>query len=288
MIRFGSLLLLCAIAPLAGAFAERTTRPNIVLVLADDLGWSELGCYGNRFNETPNLDRLAGRGMRFTHAYAAAPVCSPYRAALLTGQTPARLGITDYLRPDANNGLPPEQVTLPEILRRNGYATGMAGKWHLGPPAAIVRHGFDDVYFKQSSQPGWANFDLDGKDRPPGVEHSRLYHVDANNAAACAFIKRHPKEPFFFYCAYRAPHVPLDAPPKYLERFPGKMPERRRQALAMRWLVEYSRSRPGKSMKEKLANEIIDAANERGESVKKREDTHRMAEANKAFAHYRW
>ena len=109
----------------------QTRKPNIIFVLADDLGWAELGCYGNSFNETPNLDRLAKEGVRFTHAYAAAPVCSPYRAALLTGQHPARIGITDYLRPNSSNGLPVSHVSLPEIFAKHEYATGMVGKWHL-------------------------------------------------------------------------------------------------------------------------------------------------------------
>ena len=95
------------------------------------MGWAELSCYGNTFNETPNLDKLAKQGVRFTHAYAAAPVCSPYRAALLTGQHPARVGILDYLRPNSSNALPVSQITLPKILKRNGYNTGMVGKWHL-------------------------------------------------------------------------------------------------------------------------------------------------------------
>jgi arylsulfatase A-like enzyme len=80
-------------------------RPNIILILADDLGWAELGCYGNRFNETPHIDRLATKGMRFTQAYASAPVCSPYRASLMTGQYPARIGMTNYLQPDDTNPL---------------------------------------------------------------------------------------------------------------------------------------------------------------------------------------
>ena len=105
--------------------------PNIVFVLADDLGWAELGCYGNQFNETPHLDRLASQGMRFTQAYAAAPVCSPYRAAFLTGQYPARVGIVDYLRPNSANALSTEYTTLAEMLHSAGYQTGMIGKWHL-------------------------------------------------------------------------------------------------------------------------------------------------------------
>jgi arylsulfatase A len=92
--------------------AEPTAPPNVIFVLADDLGWAELGCYGNRFNETPSLDRMASEGMRFTHAYAAAPVCSPYRAGLTAGQYPARVGITDYLRPNDPKHLSTEHVTL--------------------------------------------------------------------------------------------------------------------------------------------------------------------------------
>ena len=128
-----------------------TERPNIVFVLADDLGWSELGCYGNTFHETPNLDRMAKEGMRFTQAYAAAPVCSPYRAALLTGYYPARLGITDYLRPDSDEHLSHDLKTLPEALKKLGYKTGMIGKWHLSgykyhgakKESRPTDHGFD-------------------------------------------------------------------------------------------------------------------------------------------------
>ena len=132
--------------------SESTRKPNIIFILADDLGWAELGCYGNTFNETPNLDRLAKQGMLFTDAYAAAPVCSPYRAALMTGQYPARVGITDYLRPNDKNHLTTEYVTIAEALKNAGYATGIIGKWHLtgyanhgAKEVGPDRHGFDEV-----------------------------------------------------------------------------------------------------------------------------------------------
>ena len=96
-------LTLLALLHLAITALAADRKPNVIFVLADDLGWAELGCYGNTFNETPHLDKLAKQGLRFTHAYAAAPVCSPYRAALLTGQHPARVGILDYLRPNSSN-----------------------------------------------------------------------------------------------------------------------------------------------------------------------------------------
>ena len=142
---------LCLLLALGFGHTLHAKRPNIIFILADDLGWAELGCYGNRFNETPHLDHLAKRGLRFTHAYASAPVCSPYRAAFLTGQYPARVGILDYLRPNSENGLSTDHVTLPERLRDAGYATGMIGKWHLSGyryhgAKRVVRptdHGFD-------------------------------------------------------------------------------------------------------------------------------------------------
>lgn len=206
-------------------------RPNIIVIFSDDHGYADLSSQGILDDvKTPHIDRLAAGGVRMTSGYVTAPQCVPSRAGLLSGRYQNRFGVESNGRPlDGFNA----QRTIAERLKEAGYATGMTGKWHLGPPPEIVTHGFDDVYYKNANRPGWANFDLDGNDRTPGVEHSDLYHLDANSAAACAFIKRHHHEPFFFYCAYRAPHVPLDAPAKYLDRFPGKMPQRRRQALAM-------------------------------------------------------
>ncbi len=224
------LLSILVVALLADQLPAKV-RPNILVLFTDDHGYADLGCQKVLDDiETPNLDRLAAEGARMTSGYVTAPQCVPSRAGLLSGRYQNRFGVESNRKP--LDGFNAEQ-TIAERLKKAGYATGMTGKWHLGRPPDIARHGFDDVYFKNSNRPGWANFDLDGKDRAPGVENSRLYHLDANSAAACAFIKRHHRESFFFYCAYRAPHVPLDAPPKYLERFPGEMPERRRQALAM-------------------------------------------------------
>jgi arylsulfatase A-like enzyme len=211
--------------------AAAQSKPNLIVIFSDDHGYADLSCQGFQDDvKTPHLDRLAAGGVRMTSGYVTAPQCVPSRAGLLTGRYQNRFAVESNGQPlDGFN----RQQTIAERLKKAGYATGMTGKWHLGPSPQIVTHGFDDVYFKHANRPGWANFDLDGNNRDPGVEHTKLYHLDANTAAACAFIKRHHDQPFFFYCAYRAPHVPLDAPPKYLARFPGKMPERRRQALAM-------------------------------------------------------
>ena len=206
-------------------------RPNIIVIFTDDHGYADLSSQGVLADvKTPHIDELAQGGVRMTSGYVTAPQCMPSRAGLMTGRYQNRFGVESNGRPlDGFNA----QKTIAGRLKGAGYATGMTGKWHLGPPPAIVTHGFDDVYYKCANRPGWANFNLDGSDRAPGAERSELYHLDVNSAAACAFIERHHEQPFFFYCAYRAPHVPLDAPPKYLERFPGKMPQRRRQALAM-------------------------------------------------------
>ncbi len=206
-------------------------KPNVIFVLADDLGWAELGCYGNTFNETPNLDKLARQGMRFTNAYAAAPVCSPYRAALMTGQYPARAGMTDYLRPDDKNHLATQYVTVAEALREVGYATVIVGKWHLSgyanhgaeefPPAV---HGFDETIVSENRGIGGGSyfhpyhFNREIEKRLPGREHL----IDRCNLEAVQFIERHKSQPFFLYLSHYAVHTRLDGKPEYVTEFEKK------------------------------------------------------------------
>lgn len=221
--------------------ASESVRPNIIIVLADDLGWSELGCYGNRFNETPHLDRLAAQGLRFSQAYAAAPVCSPYRAALLTGQAPARIGIVDYLRPNSANALSVEQVTLPEILRRNGYRTGMIGKWHLtgyqhhGAEHEVKprQHGFDWDFAREVKGVGnganfWPYVFRDQAIRWLDIPDNRLgeneYLTDRMNQEAVDFIERNASRPFFLYLSHYAPHSILHGKPELVEKYRKKHP----------------------------------------------------------------
>ena len=125
------------------------------------------------------------------------------------------------------------ELTIAERLQDVGYITAQFGKWHLGPGPKITEHGFKFVYNQNSQNSFAANITKAGEDRPMGRLKPDMYHVDGCSHAASAIIDRHKDYPFFLYVAYRAPHVPLDAPRKYLKRFPGKMPERRRQALAM-------------------------------------------------------
>lgn len=220
-----------AFTPLGAFAAQPNRKPNIIFILADDLGWAELGCYGNTFNETPNLNKLAKQGMRFTQAYAAAPVCSPYRAALLTGQYPARVGITDYLRPNDPKHLCPDYVTAAEMLKRVGYATGIVGKWHLTGYAAAgaeesppVLHGFDETIVSENRGIGGGSyfypyhFNPEIKKRLPGRE----YLVDRCNLEAVEFIERHKNEPFFLYLSHYAVHTRLDGKPELVAVFESK------------------------------------------------------------------
>lgn len=223
------------------AVSNKATPPNIVFILADDLGWKELGCYGNGFNETPNLDRLAREGMRFTQAYAAAPVCSPYRAALLTGQHPARVGILDYLRPNSANGLSTAHVTLPEVLGESGYSTGMIGKWHLTGyehhdaehEVKPRDHGFAWDFAREVKGVGnGANFwpyvfrtqPISWIDIPKPRLGKDEYLVDRMNLEAVDFIERNKDQPFFLYLSHYAPHTILNGKPELAKKYRAKHP----------------------------------------------------------------
>ncbi len=206
-------------------------KPNIIFILADDLGWAELGCYGNTFNETPHLDRLARNGIRFDCAYAAAPVCSPYRASLMTGQYPARVGITDYLRPNDPKHLDEDLVTLPETFHNAGYKTGIIGKWHLtgyknhgAHESSPDKHGFDEVIISENRGISSGSyffpyhFNREITKKIPGKEHL----VDRSNLEALDFIERHQEEPFFLYLSHYAVHTKLDGKPELVQKYQNK------------------------------------------------------------------
>lgn len=211
---------------------EKSPKYNVIYILTDDLGYSELGSYGNTFNETPNLDRMAVEGVRLTNCYAAAPVCSPYRAALMTGQYPARLKITDYLRPDASEHLDTAHTTLAEMFRANGYRTGIVGKWHLsgyvnaGAEEETLpdKHGFDEVMVSENR--GIANgwyfhpylFNKAIEKRLPGHE----YLTDRQHLEAAEFIERNKDRPFFLYLSHYAVHTTVHGKPELVDHFRKK------------------------------------------------------------------
>jgi arylsulfatase A-like enzyme len=212
-----TLLLSSGPAPQA---AQPARRPNVIVILADDLGWTDLACYGSDLHETPHLDRLAKNGMRFTQSYSACTVCSPTRAALLTGKYPARLHITDWipglmpdnpklLVPDWTKYLPTTEVTLARLFRERGYVTAMIGKWHLGGEAYYPeKHGFDvnvagtDKAAPPSYFAPWRIPTLkEGKDGE--------YLTDRLADEAVRFIERTKDRPFFLYLAHFAVHTPI-------------------------------------------------------------------------------
>ena len=204
-------------------------RPNIVFILIDDLGWTDLGCYGSTFYQTPNIDRLAAQGMRFTDAYAACNCCSPTRASILTGKYPARLRVTDWIPghphpwaklkpPDWRQYLALEEVTLAEALKSAGYATASVGKWHLGgPDHTPERQGFDlnfggdargavSSYFWRYPIPSIIS----------GQEGE--YLTDRLTDEALKFIETNRARPFFLYLPHYAVHTPLQAKKEMIEK----------------------------------------------------------------------
>jgi len=228
--------LLAMIALLSSvASAQPATRPpNIIFILVDDMGQTDLACYGSTFYETPHIDRLAREGVRFTNAYSACTVCSPTRASILTGKYPARLHITDWIpghdKPKALllppkdwlQHLPLEEYSLPKALKAAGYATAHIGKWHLGDPAYFPeKHGFDvnlGGYNKGQPPTYFSPYKIPTlKDGPPGE-----FLTDREAAEACNFITANKDRPFFINLWHYAVHTPLAAKPAVLDKYRNK------------------------------------------------------------------
>ena len=209
------------------------TKPNFVFFLIDDMGWRDVACYGSTIYETPNIDRLASQGMRFTDGYAACPVCSPTRASILTGKYPARLHLTDWIAghkrpfaklavPDWTQSLPLEEVTIPEALKPAGYVSASIGKWHLGgPDHRPEAHGFD------------LNFAGDHRGQPPSylspykipsVAEGKPgeYLSDRLTDEAVKFIETNKEKPFFLYFPHYAVHTPIQAKKGLTDKFLAK------------------------------------------------------------------
>lgn len=245
--RFRNLALLSA-GTLAGTLAgteaasaegrngsEAPKKPNILFFLVDDLGWSDIGCFGSRFHETPNIDRLAEEGVRFTNAYAACHVSSPTRASLMTGRYPASIRLTDWLPGRKNwpfqrllnapveQHLPFEEITVAETLRDNGYATAIIGKWHLGKgDSNPLAHGFNE-HIPLGYNEGWpqgyyAPFRLNGYEGEEGE-----YLTDVMTREATKYIEEHKDGPFFLYMSHFAVHDPIQGRKDLVEKYRRKL-----------------------------------------------------------------
>jgi arylsulfatase A-like enzyme len=222
--------LLLLLATAATVPAAQPPRPNFIVVLVDDLGRHDLGCYGSKFHQTPHLDRLAAQGMRFTQAYSACTVCSPTRAALLTGKSPARLHVTDWIEghkrpqaklkvPDWTMHLPSGERTVAAALKAAGYATASIGKWHLGGPAfAPEKFGFDtNLGGTSKGQPPsyFSPYKIATLPDGPAGEHL----TDREATEAVKFIEANRERPFFLYLPHHAVHTPLQAKKEVVEKY---------------------------------------------------------------------
>ncbi|MHC4533017.1 MAG: sulfatase [Planctomycetota bacterium] len=241
-------------------FANENTdkKPNIVFILVDDLGWIDTGCYGSKYYETPNIDKLAAEGMRFTDAYAACAVCSPTRAAVMTGRYPARLGVTDWIRARFQGGIIPEnkknpteyiggknkkllcppnalwmeleEITIAEALKPVGYTSCHIGKWHLGADDWYPdRQGFDfNVGGCDFGQPPhyFDPYFRKGQGSIPTLEPRRKgeYLTDREADEAVKFIHNHKDKPFFLYMAHYTVHTPIQAKEDLIEKYKAKPP----------------------------------------------------------------
>jgi len=222
------------LAPLAVMHAaeNKPTKPNIVFILADDLGYTDVACFGSKYYETPNIDRMAAQGMKFTSGYTCGPNCQPSRAALMSGQYGPRTGVYTVgsidrfdwqsrpLRPVDNvNKLPLEKITIAQTLKKAGYATGMFGKWHLGEDAEHhpLQRGFDEAIVSMG-----VHFDFKTN---PKMDYSKgIYLADFLSDKAVDFIRRHKDGPFFLYLPHFAVHSPHQAKQNWIQHFKPKPP----------------------------------------------------------------
>ncbi len=228
------------------ATVSAVERPNIILILADDLGYGDVGFQGSSQIPTPNLDRLAASGVVCTQAYVSAPVCSPSRAGLLTGRNQVEFGFDNHLdrtQPGFDGegaGLPEGERTIADRLRAAGYVTGLVGKWHLGsrPQFHPLRRGFDEFWGFLGGGRGYFSV-AKGAGTEPGLESNLgpvapvTYLTDDITDQAIGFIERHRARPFFLYAAYNAPHSPMHARAEDLARFAFIADVNRRTYCAM-------------------------------------------------------
>jgi len=215
---------------------SKENPPNVVFFLVDDLGWRDVGCYGSSFYETPNIDRFAEQGVRFSSAYAACHVCSPTRASIITGMYPASINLTDWLpgrldfpfqklkNVEINQHIPYDVTTLPEVLKENGYKTAIYGKWHLGEDSASTsRQGFD-VHIPEWNK-GWPNLGYFSPFGLKGIadDPDSTYLTDRLTDEALKYIEENKDNPFFLYLAHFAVHDPIEGRPDLVDKYTEKL-----------------------------------------------------------------
>jgi len=192
-------------------------KPNIVYIFADDLGYGDLSCYGAKDINTPNIDQIAKQGIKFTEFYSASSVCSPSRAALLTGRYPQRMGINTVFFPESFTGIPDKEITIPEILKEKGYATGIVGKWHLGHHYQYLplQQGFDEYFGIPYSNDMESVVYMRGNE-VESYKVKQQYITKTYTKEAQKFITKNKDNSFFLYIAHSMPHVPLYASEEFI------------------------------------------------------------------------
>jgi arylsulfatase A len=212
------LLLLLVFLPLSVEMMaqKKGGRPNIIIILADDLGYGDISSFGAKDISTPNIDALGQNGIKFTSFYSTSPVCSPSRFGLLTGRFPRRQGIDHVFFPEGYTGIPSEEVTIAETLKGNGYRTGIVGKWHLGHQQKFLplQNGFDEYYGIPYSNDMMGVVYLNGNE-VDSLKVNQTYITKTYTTKAVSFIERHKNQPFFLYLAHNMPHVPIYASPAF-------------------------------------------------------------------------
>ncbi|WP_221392424.1 sulfatase [Dyadobacter sp. NIV53] len=199
------------------SFAQKkSTKPNIVVIMADDLGYGDLGTFGATDIRTPNIDNLASQGIKLTSFYSSSPVCSPSRAALITGRYPKRMGIDHVFFPESFTGIPTDEITIGEALKGNGYTTAIFGKWHLGHHKSFLplQNGFNEYYGIPYSNDMQGVVYLRGND-VDSIRVNQHYITKTYTSEAVKFIDKNRDKPFFLYVTNNMPHVPLYASPEF-------------------------------------------------------------------------
>jgi arylsulfatase A len=252
--------LLVLLLPHARAAEKSPSKPNILFILCDDLGYGDLGCFGNSIIETPNLDKMARNGLKLTQFYSPAPVCSPSRAGFLTGRHPYRLGIRDWIPANSGIFLKKDEVTIPKLLRTAGYRTGHIGKWHLnsrldGSEPTPGDHGYDHWMATQNnaapSHENPVNFVRNGRAVGPLKGNSSTLIVDE----ALRFMDGTKDQPFFLAVWFHAPHEPVATPREYTSRYQRFDDETKRIYYGSVSLVDHEVGRLMRGLEERKLRE---------------------------------
>lgn len=206
-----------------GVDTQEVQKPNFIMILADDMGWADVGAFGSQI-ETPNLDQMAREGMKFTHFYSMGAMCSPTRAALLTGRYQHTVGVPELCNPNQREDVPPlhldlDAVAMPEALKPHGYVSMLAGKWHLGYDSAYWprKHGFDRYWGSLIGTPGYYKVKETYENETPVKVDG--YFTDKITDKAVEFIRDNKDTTFFLYLAYNAPHYPFEAPQDLIDKY---------------------------------------------------------------------